>query len=80
MVGSSGRGCCTIVRQGGGIPPRSIRAWDEAGNIQPTRAELFAERGDPKTNPPVTAFPMEHINAITSWAIDAKGETKHVYT
>ena len=55
------------------------RVWDEAGNIQPTRAELLAERGEPKSNPPVTAFPMEHMNAITSWAIDSKGEAKHVY-
>ena len=38
------------------------RAWDEAGNVQPTRAELFAERGEPKINPPVTAFPMGHMN------------------
>jgi len=55
------------------------RAWDEAGNIQPTRAELFAERGQPKTTPPVVAFPQTHMNYITSWAIDAKGEAKHVY-
>ena len=34
------------------------RAWDEAGNVQPTRAELFKERGEPKVNLPVTAFPM----------------------
>ena len=55
------------------------RAWDEAGNIQPTRDEMFAERGAPKVNVPVTAFPMGHMNVITSWAIDAKGEAKHVY-
>jgi sulfane dehydrogenase subunit SoxC len=55
------------------------RAWDEAGNVQPTRAELFAQRGEPHTNPPVTAFPMGHMNTITSWAIDGKGEAKHVY-
>jgi sulfane dehydrogenase subunit SoxC len=55
------------------------RAWDEAGNVQPTRAELIAQRGEPKTNPPVTAFPMGHMNSITSWAIDAEGEAKHVY-
>ena len=55
------------------------RAWDEAGNVQPTRAQLFAERGEPKVNVPVTAFPMGHINTITSWAIDGKGEVKHVY-
>ena len=55
------------------------RAWDEAGNMQPTRAEMFAERGEPKVNTPVTAFPMGHMNVITSWAIDSKGEAKHVY-
>jgi sulfane dehydrogenase subunit SoxC len=61
------------------VVPQS-RSFDEAGNIQPTRAELFAERGDPATNPPVTALPMEHINAIANRAIDARGETRHVYT
>src|SRR6267142_3402356 len=55
------------------------RAWDEAGNVQPTRTEMFAERGEPKVNVPVTAFPMGHMNMITSWAIDTKGEAKHVY-
>jgi sulfane dehydrogenase subunit SoxC len=55
------------------------RAWDEAGNVQPTRGELLAERGEPKVNVPVTAFPMGHMNMITSWAIDTKGEAKHVY-
>jgi len=56
------------------------RAWDEAGNVQPTRAELFAQRGEPRVNVPVTAFPMGHMNVITSWAVDGKGEVKHVYT
>jgi sulfane dehydrogenase subunit SoxC len=55
------------------------RAWDEAGNYQPTRPEILAERGQPRSNPPVTAFAMTHMNTITSWAIDAKGEAKHVY-
>ena len=55
------------------------RAWDETGNVQPTRGEMFAERGEPKVNVPVTAFPMGHMNVITSWAIDSKGEAKHVY-
>jgi sulfane dehydrogenase subunit SoxC len=55
------------------------RAWDEAGNIQPTRDEMFAERGAPKANLPVTAFPMGHMNVITSWAIEGSGEVKHVY-
>jgi sulfane dehydrogenase subunit SoxC len=55
------------------------RAWDEAGNFQPTREQLIAERGAPKVNVPAVAFPMGHMNVITSWAIDGKGEAKHVY-
>jgi sulfane dehydrogenase subunit SoxC len=55
------------------------RAWDEAGNTQPTRTQIAAERGAPKVNVPVTAFPMGHMNVITSWGIDSKGEVKHVY-
>jgi sulfane dehydrogenase subunit SoxC len=56
------------------------RAWDEAGNVQPTRAEFVAARGEtarPVTNP--LAFPNQHYNSITSWGIDSKGEIKHVY-
>src|SRR5438552_6634542 len=55
------------------------RAWDDAGNVQPTRAEFVAQRGELKTVPPVLAFPNQHFNGITSWAIDGKGEVKHVY-
>jgi sulfane dehydrogenase subunit SoxC len=55
------------------------RAWDEAGNTQPTRSQIAAERGAPKANAPVTAFPMGHMNVITSWGVDSKGEVKHVY-
>lgn len=56
------------------------RAWDEAGNAQPLRAEFVAARGEtkePLTNP--TMFPNQHYNSITSWGIDSKGEIKHVY-
>jgi sulfane dehydrogenase subunit SoxC len=56
------------------------RAWDEAGNVQPTRAEFVAARG--QTERPVAsplAFPNQHYNSITSWGIDSKGEIKHVY-
>ena len=56
------------------------RAWDEAGNVQPTRAEFVAARG--QTERPVAsplAFPNQHYNSITSWGIDGKGEIKHVY-
>jgi sulfane dehydrogenase subunit SoxC len=56
------------------------RAWDEAGNVQPLRAEFVAMRGQtakPVTNP--LGFPNQHYNSITSWGIDSKGEIKHVY-
>jgi sulfane dehydrogenase subunit SoxC len=56
------------------------RAWDEAGNAQPLRADFVAARGETKT--PVRnalAFPNQHYNSLTSWGIDAKGEIKHVY-
>ena len=47
--------------------------------MQPTRAQIIAERGQTKTVPAVTAFPTQHYNGITSWAIDSKGEVRHVY-
>jgi sulfane dehydrogenase subunit SoxC len=56
------------------------RAWDEAGNVQPLRADFVAERG--QTSKPLAtplAFPNQHYNSITSWAVDNKGEIKHVY-
>ena len=56
------------------------RAWDEAGNVQPLRAEFVASRGQtrkPVTNP--LGFPNQHYNSITSWGIDRNGEIKHVY-
>jgi sulfane dehydrogenase subunit SoxC len=55
------------------------RATDEAGNVQPTRAALVAERGESKAVPPVTAVLAGHINAITSWATNSNGEVSHVY-
>ena len=56
------------------------RAWDEAGNAQPLRADFVVARGEtkqPLTNP--VAFPNQHYNSLTSWAVDGKGEIKHVY-
>jgi sulfane dehydrogenase subunit SoxC len=56
------------------------RAWDEAGNVQPLRAEFVAARGE--ASKPVASpllFPNQHYNSITSWGIDSKGEIKHVY-
>jgi len=55
------------------------RATDEAGNVQPTRAQLIKERGEPRGTPLVTAFPMGHVNCICSWGIDAQGAVSHVY-
>jgi sulfane dehydrogenase subunit SoxC len=66
-------------RWDGGPAILQSRAWDEAGNAQPTRAQIVAHRGETKTVPPVTAFPSQHYNGITSWAIEGNGEVKHVY-
>ena len=66
-------------RWDGGPAVLQSRAWDEAGNVQPTRAQIVAERGETKTVPPVTAFPSQHFNGITSWAIDGSGGVRHVY-
>jgi sulfane dehydrogenase subunit SoxC len=56
------------------------RAWDDAGHVQPTRAEVVAARGETKTVPRVGAFPSQHYNGITSWGIaGSDGEVKHVY-
>jgi sulfane dehydrogenase subunit SoxC len=56
------------------------RAYDDGGNVQPLRADFVAMRGE--ASKPVTtplAFPNQHYNSITSWAVDSKGEIKHVY-
>jgi sulfane dehydrogenase subunit SoxC len=55
------------------------RATDEAGNIQPTRAALMAERGEAEGIPSFTSFKFRHCNAITAWGINAGGEISHVY-
>jgi sulfane dehydrogenase subunit SoxC len=64
----------------GGPAVLQSRAWDEAGNVQPTRAEFVAARG--QTSAPLAsplAFPNQHYNSITSWGIDSNGAIKHVY-
>jgi sulfane dehydrogenase subunit SoxC len=64
----------------GGPAVLQSRAWDEAGNVQPTRAQFISQRGQtkaPVTNP--AAFPNQHYNGPTSWAIERTGEVKHVY-
>ena len=42
------------------------RAWDEAGNAQPLRAEFVAARGQTDEHPSRTplAFPNQHYNSI----------------
>ena len=66
-------------RWDGGPVILQSRAWDEAGNSQPLRAEFVALRGQARTVPNVTAFTNQHYNSITSWSIDSAGEVKHVY-
>jgi len=66
-------------RWDGGAAMLQSRAWDEAGNAQPTRAEFVAQRGELKVVPPVAAVLNQHCNAITSWAVDSAGEIKHAY-
>ena len=63
----------------GGPAVLQSRAWDDQGSVQPTRAEIIAVRGQASRVPPPTGFPSQHYNGITSWAVDAKGEVRHVY-
>ena len=66
-------------RWDGGPATLQSRAWDEAGNVQPTRAEFVAARGQLEKPAPVLAFPNQHYNSITSWGVGSNGEVKHVY-
>jgi len=66
-------------RWDGGSVVLQSRAWDEAGNMQPTRSELVAARGQTARPPAVTGFPSQHYNAITSWAVERSGEVRNVY-
>jgi len=66
-------------RWDGGAATLQSRAWDEAGNVQPTRAQFVAQRGELKSVPPVTVVLNHHFNAVTSWGVDSTGEIKHVY-
>ena len=66
-------------RWDGGTAILQSRAWDEAGNVQPTRAEFVAHRGELKAPPAILAFPNQHNNTVTSWAVERSGEVKHAY-
>ncbi len=63
----------------GGPAILQSRAMDQAGNVQPTRGALVAERGELEGRASVTSFALQHCNAITSWAIGVGGEVSHVY-
>ena len=54
------------------------RATDEAGNVQPARSTLVAERYQVKNVSPGAVL-GEHFNAMTSWAIDPSGKVTNVY-
>jgi sulfane dehydrogenase subunit SoxC len=67
-------------RWDGGPVVLQSRAWDEGGNVQPTRAEIIARRG--QTSKPVTnplGFPSQHYNGPTSWRVESTGEVRNVY-
>jgi len=63
----------------GGPAILQSRATDQAGNVQPTRVALVAERGELESKPSITSFSMRHCNAITSWGVGIGGEVSHVY-
>jgi sulfane dehydrogenase subunit SoxC len=66
-------------RWDGGPALLQSRAWDEAGNVQPTRAQFVAQRGQLKSPQSILAFPNHHNNAVTTWAVSPKGEIRHAY-
>src|SRR2546423_2466058 len=66
-------------RWDGGPAVLQSRAWDEAGNVQPTRADLIALRRQTTKPPSRLALPSQHLNAIHSWAVSSKGAVNHVY-
>jgi sulfane dehydrogenase subunit SoxC len=66
-------------RWDGGPAVLQSRAWDEGGNVQPTREQFVAKRGQTSKPPSVLGFPGHHFNAITSWEVSPKGEVRHVY-
>jgi sulfane dehydrogenase subunit SoxC len=58
-------------RWDGGPAVLQSRATDDSGYVQPTRAQLIAERG---------ARTIYHFNGIASWGVGQNGEVTHVYT
>src|SRR5499425_1024056 len=60
-------------RWDGGPAVLQSRAWDEAGYVQPTRAQILAARGESQRVLPITAFAGQRYNGPTSWAIARNG-------
>ncbi len=54
----------------GGPAVLQSRAADDTGMVQPSRAEMFAERG---------MRGQYHVNCIQSWAVNDKGEAANVF-
>ena len=59
-------------RWDGGLAVLQSRAWDEGGNVQPTRELFVAKRGQTSKPPSVLGFPGHHFNAITSWEVRSR--------
>jgi sulfane dehydrogenase subunit SoxC len=54
----------------GGVSIGADRDPDETGYVQPTRAQLLADRG---------TRTIYHFNGIASWAVGENGEVTHIY-
>src|SRR5262249_7484170 len=52
-------------RWNGGPAVLQSRAWDEGGNVQPTRSQTIAHPGPTSQPPPGLAFPRHHFHRIT---------------
>ena len=67
-------------RWDGGPAVLQSRAWDEAGNVQPTRAEIVARRGETNDGPERAGVPEPALQrASRAGRVERSGEVKHVY-
>jgi len=57
-------------RWDGGAALLQSRVTDDTGYVQPTRAKMIEER---------SLWANYHGNCITTWAVAASGEVRHVY-
>ena len=63
----------------GGPAILQSRAWDEAGNVQPTRAAVRRRARRAKRYAQVIAFPMAALQRHHELGGRARGEVSHVY-